>query len=623
MSDQRRPPIGPFGGMHGPATMGMPVEKAKDVRGTLRRLASYLWPSAPLFVLVFLASILSTAFSVVGPRMMGDATTIIFRGLTAKASGGGIDFTAIARILLALIVLYSLSAAFVYVQQYLMAGVSQNLVFRLRGEIQSKLSRLPLGYFDGRTHGEILSRTVNDVDTISGTLQQSLTQLVSSLVTILGVLAMMLAISPLLTLVGVATLPLAVLATSFVAKRSRRYFSEQQRALGELTGKVEETFSGHAAVKAFGRERAMADDFGRINERLYQAGWRAQFISGLIMPLMHFINNLGYVVVCVAGGAMAARRTLELGDIQAFIQYLRNFSQPIVQTANIANVIQSTIAAAERVFQLLDEAEEMPDAPEPLAPTAVRGEVRFDSVTFGYRPGTSVIEDLSIEVDPGQVVAIVGPTGAGKTTLVNLLMRFYEIGSGAITIDGIDTRAFARGGLRGLFGMVLQDTWLFSGTIRDNIAYGRDGAGDEDVLRAAKAAQADHFIRTLPDGYLTVLNEEASNLSQGQRQLLCIARAVLADPAVLILDEATSSVDTRTEFLIQKALRDLMADRTSFVIAHRLSTVRDAALILVMEKGRIVEQGRHGELLARGGAYARLHASQFAGKEEAEGPVGA
>jgi len=442
-------------------------------------------------------------------------------------------------------------------------------------------------------------------------------------VTILGVLAMMLAISPLLTLVGVATLPLAVLATSFVAKRSRRYFSEQQRALGELTGKVEETFSGHAAVKAFGRERAMADDFGRINERLYQAGWRAQFISGLIMPLMHFINNLGYVVVCVAGGAMAARRTLELGDIQAFIQYLRNFSQPIVQTANIANVIQSTIAAAERVFQLLDEAEEMPDAPEPLAPTAVRGEVRFDSVTFGYRPGTSVIEDLSIEVDPGQVVAIVGPTGAGKTTLVNLLMRFYEIGSGAITIDGIDTRAFARGGLRGLFGMVLQDTWLFSGTIRDNIAYGRDGAGDEDVLRAAKAAQADHFIRTLPDGYLTVLNEEASNLSQGQRQLLCIARAVLADPAVLILDEATSSVDTRTEFLIQKALRDLMADRTSFVIAHRLSTVRDAALILVMEKGRIVEQGRHGELLARGGAYARLHASQFAGKEEAEGPVGA
>ncbi len=608
------------GGMHGGGRgLGMPGEKPQDARGTLLKLIPYLRLSALPLAAAFLAAVLSTAFSVVGPRLLGNATTILFHGISG---GTGVDFSTIARILLTLVGLYAVGAAFSYAQQYLMAGVAQRLVFALRRDIQAKLSRLPLAFFDGRTHGEIMSRTTNDIDSISSTLQQSLAQLVTSLVTIAGTLVMMLFISPLLTLIAVGSLPLAMLATSVIAKKSRGHFREQQKALGELTGAVEEAFSGHVVVKAFGREAQTVAAFGAVNERLYRSGVRAQFVSGLIMPLMQLINNTGYVLVCVVGGAMAARRSLEVGDIQAFLQYLRHFTMPIVQTATIANVIQSTVAAAERVFSLLDEPEESPEAalpPEaavPPAAPAAGGEVRFEGVSFRYKPETPLIEDLSIDVEPGKLVAIVGPTGAGKTTLVNLLMRFYEIGAGRITVDGRDIRDLPRGAHRSRFGMVLQDTWLFNGTIRENIAYGRSGASEDEILEAARAAQADHFIRTLPEGYDTVLDEDASNLSQGQKQLLTIARAVLADPLVLILDEATSSVDTRTEMLIQRAMRGLMARRTSFVIAHRLSTIRDASLILVMEGGRIVEQGTHGELLDRDGAYAELYESQFSGAAE-------
>ena len=619
-SQEARPLGGAFPGrpgMHGGRGLGTPGEKAKDVRGTLRKLLPYLKVSSFPLSAAFLAAIASTGFSVVGPMLLGRATTILFHGITGRSAG--VDFSAIADILIPLCGFYAAASVFGYLQQYLMAGVAQRLVFALRRDVQAKLSRLPLAFLDARTHGEIMSRTTNDIDSISTTLQQSLGQLVTSLVTILGTLVMMLFISPLLTLIAVGSLPLAALTTSLVARNSRGHFKAQQKALGELTGHVEEAFSGHVVVKAFGRERETLAAFEDINGRLYRSGVRAQFVSGLIMPLMQLINNSGYVLVCVVGGTMAARRMVEVGDIQAFLQYLRHFTMPIVQTATVANVIQSTVASAERVFSLLDEAEESADSAASVSASTARsgcGEVRFESVRFRYRPDAPLIEDLSLDVEPGKLVAIVGPTGAGKTTLVNLLMRFYETGAGRITVDGLDIRDLPRGVHRSRFGMVLQDTWLFNGTIRDNIAYGREGAGDDDVVAAAKAAQADHFIRTLPDGYDTVLDEDASNLSQGQKQLLTIARAMLADPLVLILDEATSSVDTRTEMLIQKALRDLMADRTSFVVAHRLSTIRDAALILVMDEGRIVEQGTHDQLLARGGAYADLYESQFAGAEE-------
>jgi ATP-binding cassette subfamily B protein len=589
----------------------MPAEKAKDVGGTIRKLLPYLRQSRPALAVAFASALAATVFSVVGPKYLGKATTILFRGLTDKAAGG-VDFAAIGTILLWLCGLYAFSAAFTYLQQYLMAGIAQKLVFALRRDVQAKLSRLPLAFFDGRPHGEVMSRMTNDIDSISTTLQQSLTQLMTSVITIAGTLAMMLSISPLLTLIAVASLPLAVLATSLIARNSRDHFKAQQRALGELTAHVEEAFSGHVVVKAFGRERATAAAFAEVNGRLYRSGVRAQFVSGLIMPAMQLINNTGYVLVCVVGGAMAARRALDIGDIQAFLQYLRQFTMPIVQTATVANVIQSTVAAAERVFALLAESEETPDRSGGAIASAGRGEVRFEGVSFRYLPGVPLIEDLSIDVEPGKLVAIVGPTGAGKTTLVNLLMRFYEVDAGRITVDGEDIAALPRGAHRSRFGMVLQDAWLFNGSIRDNIAYGKVGASEEEIVRAAQAAQADHFIRTLPEGYGTVLDEEASNLSLGQKQLLTIARAILADPTVLILDEATSSVDTRTEMLIQKAMRNLMADRTSFVIAHRLSTIRDAALILVMEGGRIVEQGTHDALIARGGAYADLYRSQFA-----------
>ena len=611
--EQRHMPMGRGGpGM----AIGRPVEKARDFAGTLMRLVKYLKPRGIRILAVLLFGVLSTLFSIAGPRVMGKATTRLFDGVMAKMArvpGAAIDFGYIGRVLALLAVLYALSTVFAYMQHYLMAGVAQDTVYEMRRDVNAKLNRLPLRFFDTRTHGEILSRVTNDIDNISTTLQQSLTQLITAAITIVGVIVMMLTISPTLTLVTLVTLPLSLAVTSGVARRSQRYFAGQQKTLGELNGHVEEMYSGHRIVKAFGRERASIKRFNETNDRLYEYAWKAQFVSGIIMPLMGFVNNLGFVIVCVAGGVFVLRRSMEIGDVQAFINYSRQFTHPIVQTASIANIIQSTVASAERVFEILDETEEIPDPVEPAALESPAGEVRFENVQFGYKDGSVLIDNMNIDVKRGQTVAIVGPTGAGKTTLVNLLMRFYEIAGGRIAVDGIDIRDFRRGDLRTMFGMVLQDTWLFSGTIRDNIAYGRDGATDQEIIAAAKAARAHHFIRTLPNGYDTVLNEEGANISQGQMQLLTIARAILADPAILILDEATSSVDTLTEMEIQRAMKNLMRGRTSFVIAHRLSTIRDAERILVMDNGRIVEQGTHGEMLARGGFYADLYNSQFAG----------
>lgn len=627
---------GPGAGGHGPMGFGRPVEKPKDFRGTLRRLVRYLAPRRGPLLVVFCFAALSTVFAIVSPKVLGKATTRLFLGLMMKlrgVPGATIDFAYVRNILIWLGILYAGSALFSYIQQYIMAGLAQGTVYDMRRDVSAKLSRLPLKYFDGRTHGEILSRVVNDVDNISNTLQQSLTQLITAAVTLVGVVAMMLSISPVMTLITLVTLPLSVLVTVSVARRSQAYFAGQQKTLGELNGHVEEMYGGHRIVKAFGREAASIRAFEDTNEKLYDYGWKAQFVSGIIMPLMNFIGNIGYVVICVVGGIFVTRRAIELGDIQAFIQYSRQFTQPIVQTANIANILQSTMASAERVFEILDETEETPDAAgaDAAAIAAPRGEVRFEDVGFRYKDDVPLIHGMNIHVHPGQVVAIVGPTGAGKTTLVNLLMRFYDVGAGRITVDGVDIRSMRRGDLRAVFGMVLQDTWLFGGTVRDNIAYGRQGATDEQVAAAAAAAHADGFIRALPEGYNTVLNEEASNISQGQMQLLTIARAFLADPAILILDEATSSVDTRTEMQIQAAMRALMKGRTSFIIAHRLSTVRHADMILVMNEGKIIEQGRHDELLAaRGGFYAELYHSQFAGgvprpggRAAAEGAAGA
>jgi len=607
----RGPGRGPGGPGHGPMGMMMvPGQKAKNFKGSFRRLLGYLKPFRWKLIAVFLTAIISTVFSIVSPKLMGHATTKLFEGLMSKT---GIDFAGIWQIVMTLAGLYLLSSLFSYVQQFLMAGVAQKTVYRLRQDVNAKLNRLPLKFFDSRTHGEILSRVVNDVDNISNTLQQSLTQLITSVVTLIGVVVMMLTISPLLTAILVVTIPVSFIVVKGIAARSQQYFKGQQKELGELNGHVEEMYTGHSIVKAYGHERKSVAKFNEVNERLYQAAWRAQFVSGVIMPLMNLINNIGYVLICVVGGILVTRRAIQIGDIQAFIQYARQFSMPIAQTANIANIIQSTIASAERVFELLDEPEEVPEAEDAVVLAAPQGNVKIERVRFGYTAETPLIEDMNIDVKKGQTVAIVGPTGAGKTTLVNLLMRFYEVNGGRITVDGVDITKMKRGHLRSLFGMVLQDTWLFNGTIRDNIAYGRQGATEAEVVEAAKAAHADHFIRTLPDGYDTILNEEASNLSQGQKQLLTIARAILADPAILILDEATSSVDTRTEVHIQKAMQELMKGRTSFVIAHRLSTIRDADLILVMNHGRVVEQGTHAELLAARGFYADLYNSQFAG----------
>ncbi len=596
----------------------MPGEKPKDFKGTLKRLMEYLKPYRLQLLAVVLMSILGTGFGIAGPKIMGKAITELFEGSISKIKGvpgGGVDFDYILHILLILAGLYVASAFFIYLQQLIMVGISQKTVYNMRKAINEKLSRLPLSFFDSKTHGEILSRVINDVDNVSSTLQQSITQMISAVVTLVGSVIMMLSISPLLTLVCVVTLPLSLIVTRFVASRSQKYFIAQQTALGDLNGHVEEMYTGHVIVKAFGREEESIKTFNEINEELYNASWRAQFISGIIMPLMAFINNLSYVIVAVTGGVLVTRRAIEIGDVQAFIQYSRQFTQPIVRTANIANIIQSTIASAERVFELLDEVEEVPDKKDAKVIEFPRGEVVFEHVSFSYKKEAPLIEDMNIHVKPGQTIAIVGPTGAGKTTFVNLLMRFYEIDSGRITVDGVDIRELRRGDLRSVFGMVLQDTWLFHGTIRDNIAYGREGATLDEIVKAAKAAQAHHFIKTLPEGYDTMINEDASNISEGQKQLLTIARVILADPMILILDEATSSVDTRTEVLIQRAMMDLMKGRTSFVIAHRLSTIRDADLILVMDKGSIIETGTHKELLAMKGFYADLYNSQFAGVE--------
>lgn len=627
----------PAGGMghRGGGPMGSfaggPVAKAKDFKGTLKRLLGYLKPQRTKFILVFVFAIFSTIFTIVGPKISGWAITRLVDGVVAKFTAlsqnqallkagkaanipiPGIDSSYIGNVLLLLLGLYLVSTLFGFLQQYIMAGVAQKTVYSLRKDVEDKLSRLPLKFFDSRTHGEILSRVTNDVDNIATTLQQSLTQLITSIVTIVGIIIMMLTISPLMTLVVVLTLPLYILVTAFIAKRSQKYFASQQKEIGELNGHVEEMYTGHKIVKSFGRERDSIEHFKNINDRLYNAGWKAQFISGIIMPMMRFVSNIGYVIVCVVGGYLAIEGRITIGDIQAFIQYSNQFTQPIVQTANIANIIQSTVASAERIFELLDEVEEIPDAASAKVIEAPKGEVKFDNVDFSYKAEESLIKNMNIDVKQGHTIAIVGPTGAGKTTLVNLLMRFYEIGNGSISIDGVNIRDIKRGELHNMFGMVLQDTWLFNGTIFDNIAYGKEGATKEEVIQAAKAAHAHHFIKTLPDGYDTILNEEATNISQGQKQLLTIARAILANPTIMILDEATSSVDSRTEIYIQKAMTELMQNRTSFVIAHRLSTIRDAELILVMNKGTIIEMGNHNELLAKKGFYADLYNSQFTG----------
>lgn len=613
MSEEQKPkpPQRPQAGqMGGPPRMSLPGEKPKDFKGTLRRLLSYLRPYRMQLLVVLIAAVLSTLFSIVAPRIMGMATDELFNSVTG---GTAINFRYIIDLLMILAGLYLFSSLFAYFQQYFMSGVAQNTVYEMRKDVKSKLSRLPLRYYDQQSHGEVLSRVTNDVDNISNTLQQSLTQLITSIVTLVGVIVMMLTISPLLTLITILTIPLSLLVTIVVAKRSQKHFAGQQASLGDLNGHVEEMYTGHRVVKAFGREKQSLAQFDELNEKLYESGWKAQYISGTIMPLMSFISNIGYVLICVVGGIMVTRGTVGIGGVQAFIQYARQFSQPITQLANISNIIQSTIASAERVFEIMDEQEEEDQAITTIA-RPVRGDVTFEHVAFGYKKDELLIDDMNIHVRAGQTVAIVGPTGAGKTTLINLLMRFYELNNGQITIDGQNIRELSRAELHSLFGMVLQDTWLFGGSIRDNIAYGREDATEEEIIRASEAARADHFIRTLPDGYDTVLNEEASNISQGQKQLLTIARAILADPAILILDEATSSVDTRTEVLIQQAMNTLMEGRTNFVIAHRLSTIREADLILVMNHGKVIETGTHIELLAQEGFYADLYNSQFTGQ---------
>lgn len=615
MSGQKRTQ-GPGGrGFGHGAPLMMAGQKAKNFKGTLWRLLAYLKPFRLQLSAVIVAATLSTVFMILGPKLTGDAITKLFEGSFAKLKGipgAAIDFHGIAQILIMIAGLYVFSSLFSYIQQYLMATVAQKTVYHLRQEVNEKLKKLPLKYYDGHPHGETLSRVTNDIDLIGTTLQQSMAQFITSFVTIVGIIIMMLTISPLLTVISIASLSMSIFFMRPILKRSQKRFADQQRTLGELNGHIEETYTGHQIVKAFGREKKAIEGFDEVNEQLYDAGRAAQFISGIIMPLMLFVGNFGYVMICVFGGILVTQRAISIGDIHAFISYSRQFSQPVTQTANIANIIQATIAAAERVFELLDEEEEVAETAA-SALTRPKGAVTFEHVSFSYGD-KPLIEDLNIDVRPGQTVAIVGPTGAGKTTLINLLMRFYDVRSGSIKIDGIDIRELSRENLRATFGMVLQDTWLFNGTIKENIAYGKDGATDAEIFAAAKAACADHFIRTLPDGYDTVINEEASNISQGQKQLLTIARAILANPPIMILDEATSNVDTRTELLIQQAMNRLMEGRTSFVIAHRLSTIRNADLILVMDQGKVVEQGTHHDLLKANGFYADLYNSQFLNK---------
>jgi ATP-binding cassette, subfamily B, multidrug efflux pump len=636
------PRRGPRGGM-GMMGMGMPPAKPRDFGGSFRRLVRRLRPEAPLIAAVIVLAVLSVLFAILGPKILGNATNIIFEGVIGKqlppgvsqarveaglrsngqgqladmvssmhlVPGAGIDFGGLAQILGLLVGLYLLSSVFSWIQAYVMAGVTQRTIYRLREDVDRKLARLPLRYFDNHPRGDLLSRVTNDIDNIGQTLQQSLTQLITSVLTVLGVLVVMITISPILAAISLLAVPLSLAVTIFIAKRSQAQFVAQWASTGTLNGHVEEMHTGHAIVKVFGRQDEAIAAFDRENAKLYDASYRAQFISGMIQPAMNFISNLNYVAIAVIGGLRVAAGQMTLGDVIAFIQYSRQFTFPIIQTASIVNVLQSAVASAERVFELLDETEEVADPVAPVPLGRARGAVTFEGVSFRYEPERPLIEDLSLVADAGETVAIVGPTGAGKTTLVNLLMRFYEIDAGRITVDGIDTRELTRDDLRRTFGMVLQDTWLFHGTIRENIAYGRDGATDEEIVAAAEAAHVDHFVRTLADGYETVIDDDATNVSAGEKQLLTIARAFLADPPILILDEATSSVDTRTEVLIQRAMARLMQGRTTFVIAHRLSTIRDADTILVMNRGRIVEQGTHADLLERKGFYADLYNSQF------------
>ena len=591
---------------------GMSTEKAKDFKGTMKKLMGYLATYKIGLILVVIFAVGSTIFNIAGPKILGKATTELFNGLVGKISGGsGIDFDKIAKILIGLLCLYLCSALFSFIQGFIMTGVSQKLTYRMRKEISEKIDRLPMGYFDKMTHGEILSRITNDVDTLSQSLNQSATQVITSVATIIGVLVMMLSISPLMTVIALLILPVAMGLIGMIVKRSQKYFKEQQEYLGYVNGQVEEVYGGHNIVKAFNKEEDAIEAFDKDNERLYHSAWKSQFLSGMMMPIMQFVGNLGYVAVVILGGYLAIKKTIEVGDIQSFIQYVRNFTQPIQQVAQVANMLQSTAAASERVFEFLEEPEEEAAPKNPVYLANPQGNVEFEHVNFGYNPDHTIIQDFSVKVKPGQKIAIVGPTGAGKTTMVKLLMRFYDVSGGSIKVDGHDIREFDRGELRRMFGMVLQDTWLFKGSIEDNIRYGKLDATHEDVVKAADAAYAHRFIQTLPGGYNMELNEEASNVSQGQKQLLTIARAILADPKILILDEATSSVDTRTEVRIQKAMDNLMKGRTSFIIAHRLSTIRDADMILVMKEGDIVEMGRHEELLAKNGFYADLYNSQF------------
>ena len=600
--------------MGGRGAAGMiPGEKAKNFKGTMTKLLRYLSRFLPAIITVLVCAAASTVFSIFGPKVLGQATTKLFEGVMAMLTGtGGIDFSAIGQILLFLLAIYLISALLSYVQGWVMAGVATKVSYSMRRDISEKIDRMPLSYFDRVPNGEVLSRITNDVDTVTQTLNQSLSQIVTNVTMMVGVLCMMLSISPLMTLVALCILPVSVLIVMNVVKRSQPFFRQQQDYLGHVNGHVEEMYGGHVVVTAFGREEESLGVFDKMNAKLYNAAWKSQFLSGMMMPLMNFAGTLGYVGICVLGGFLSLNGSITVGDIQAFIQYVRNFTQPINQIANISNVLQQTAAAAERVFAFLEEEEEPADPESPLSPELIQGEVDFAHVHFGYTPEKTIIHDFSAVIQPGKKVAIVGPTGAGKTTMVKLLMRFYDVTDGAILLDGYDVRQFARNDLRDSFGMVLQDTWLYNGTIRENIRYGRLSATDEEVLAAAKAAQVDHFVRTLPDGYDTVLNEEATNISQGQKQLLTIARTIISEPRILIFDEATSSVDTRTELAIQKAMDHLMEGRTSFIIAHRLSTIRDADLILVMKDGDIVETGTHAELLAKQGFYAELYQSQFA-----------
>lgn len=602
---------GPMGGMGA-------FEKPKNFKETFSKLLKYLKPYRLQLIIVMILAAGSAAFSIVGPKILGKATTNIFEGLVAKISGipgGGIDFGYIGNIILILIGLYLLSTLFSLLQGFMVSGVAQKISYNLRKEISQKVNKLPLKYFDTMTHGEVLSRITNDVDTVSQSLSQSTSQIITSATTLIGVLIMMISISWQMTIAAILMLPVSMIPVMLVVKKSQKYFMAQQKSLGHVNGHIEEVYGGHNIMKVFNAEEEAIGEFSKINNELYDSAWKSQFLSGMMMPIMVFIGNLGYVAVSILGGWLAIRKVIEVGDILSFIQYIRSFTQPVTQVAQISNVLQSTVAAAERVFEFLDEEEEVDETTAPIKLDKIQGRVTFEHVKFGYKEDHIIINDFSADIRSGQKIAIVGPTGAGKTTIVKLLMRFYDLNDGRILVDGHDIVDFTREDLRDMFGMVLQDTWLFSGTIMENIRYGRPGATDQEVIEAAKAAHAHRFIRTLPDGYDMVINEEASNISQGQKQLLTIARAILSDPKILILDEATSSVDTRTEILIQKAMENLMRGKTSFIIAHRLSTIRDADLILVMRDGDIVETGNHKDLLAQGGFYASLYNSQFADSE--------